>query len=95
MRNRYLGNYQKTAEKSFTPFNGDAKNEIMGPSGLPPHALKCSERQKLPRFLTLHVSNYTFLPKKKSPILARPHMSHGNLTKKTTLCNIAQCSLKV
>ena len=36
MRNRWLGNYQKRAEKYLRDLTGDAKNEIMGPSGPTP-----------------------------------------------------------
>ena len=35
MRNRWSGNYQKRTEKSLHVLTGDAKNEILGPSGPP------------------------------------------------------------
>ena len=39
MRNWYLGNYKKKeGEKSLCILTGDAKNEMLGPSG-PPYAL--------------------------------------------------------
>ena len=34
MRNSYLGNYKKEGEKHLHILTEDAKNEILGPSGL-------------------------------------------------------------
>ena len=38
MRNWYLGNYKKVSKNILTK---DAKNEILGPSGVPLHIYKC------------------------------------------------------
>ena len=37
MCNWYLGNYKKEGEKYLRVLTGDAKNEMLGPSGPPMH----------------------------------------------------------
>ena len=57
MRNLYLGNYKKEGEKSLRVLTGDAKNEMLGPSG-PPYTLKCISGPPLIH-LSINVSNTT------------------------------------